>query len=128
MPRRKRATKSILSFGERIRTLREERGLTLQQVGESDEAGNLKGHVSNIEHGRVNPTWLMLKKIAENLGIELPYLVTQPDASPRQALIERTRYMSEDEAQALLRELGPAPRAPLRPIRKTRRVAKRRVA
>jgi transcriptional regulator with XRE-family HTH domain len=121
MPRRKRATKFTLAIGERLRAIREEKGLTLARVGEgSEDDGNLKGHVSNIEHGRVNPTLLMLKKIAENIEVELPYLTTLPHESSRQALIERTRFMTEEEVEALLAQLGPVPVYKPPAVRKTR--------
>jgi transcriptional regulator with XRE-family HTH domain len=90
--------------------IRKEKGLTLAYVGRgSDSDGNLKGHLSNIEHGRVSPTLAMLQKIAKNMEIDLPYLATLPGASRRQALIDRTRWMTEEEARELLDKLGPAP-------------------
>jgi transcriptional regulator with XRE-family HTH domain len=119
MPRRVKPTRFTFAIGRRLRALREGKSLTLARVGEGDEEdGNLKGHVSNIEHGRVNPTVLMLKKIADNMGIELPYLVTLPDESPRQALIERTRLMADGEIDDLLTRLGPAPPPPTPPPRR----------
>jgi transcriptional regulator with XRE-family HTH domain len=121
MPRRKTATKFTLAIGRRLRAIREEKGLTLARVGEgSEDDGNLKGHVSNIEHGRVNLTLLMLKKIADNIEIELPYLTTLPQESNRQALIERTRFMTDEEVDVLLAKLGPVPVYKPPPVRRTR--------
>lgn len=122
MPRRKKATRLTLKYGSRLRALRLERGLTLAAVGEgADDEGNLNGHVSNIEHGRVLPTVGVLNKIAANMGVELPYLLTDPGASPRQGLIERTRYLTEAEVEHWLAELGPPPVLPPRPIVRARR-------
>jgi transcriptional regulator with XRE-family HTH domain len=111
-----------LAIGRRLRALREGKGLTLAQVGESGEdRGNLKGHVSNVEHGRVNITVQTLQKIAAHLGLELRYLVTLPSESKRQALIERTRFMADEEIEQLLTRLGPAPPAPTLPPRRKAR-------
>ena len=76
--------------------------------------------MSNIEHGRVNITIAMLRKIADNMGIELPYLACLPHQSRRQDLIEHTRSMSDAEVDALLLQLGPARALP--PPRSARRV------
>jgi transcriptional regulator with XRE-family HTH domain len=115
-------TRFTLAIGLRLLALREGKGLTLAQIGESGEdGGNLKGHMSNIEHGRVNTTVQTLRKIAVHLGLDLPYLVTLPSESRRQALIERTRFMSDDEIEQLLARLGPAPRAPTPPPRRKAR-------
>src|SRR5262245_41189072 len=58
MPRRKSATSITAAIGKRINLIREQRGFTLARVGvpDEDDRGNLKGHLSNIEHGRVAPT------------------------------------------------------------------------
>jgi transcriptional regulator with XRE-family HTH domain len=113
MPRRAKPTRFALAIGRRLRALREGKGLTLARVGESGEdRGNLKGHLSNVEHGRVNITVQTLQKVAAHIGLELPYLVTLPSESTRQALIERTRFLADEEIEQLLTRLGPAPPAP----------------
>lgn len=112
MPRRKQATKFTLAMGQRLRALRMEKRLTL-----ADVAASLKGHMSNVERGRVNVTVQTLQKIAAHLGLELPYLVTLPSESKRQALIERTRFMADSEIDELLTRLGPVPLPPTPPPR-----------
>ena len=121
MPRRKSATSITAAIGKRISLIRKQRGLTLQRLGvqDEDDRGNLKGHLSNIERGLVAPTVPTLRKIAAKVGVDLPYLVTFPEESRHQALIERTRFMSVAEVDALLEKLGPVPVA--RPPRKRRR-------
>jgi transcriptional regulator with XRE-family HTH domain len=91
--------------------LRKERGLTLARFA---AGGAGKGHLSSLEHGLVNPSVTVLDRIAQSTGIEMPYLVCLPNASDRQALIERTRFLSDDEIKMLLRFLGPVPTAPAR--------------
>jgi transcriptional regulator with XRE-family HTH domain len=113
MPRRKKATKFTLAMGRRLRAIRMQKGLTLGDVAES-----LKGHMSNFERGRVNITLQSLQKIAEHTGVELPYLVSLPGASSRQALIERTRFMADGEIDELLARVGPAPPSSAPPPRR----------
>jgi transcriptional regulator with XRE-family HTH domain len=121
MPRRKSATSITEAIGQRISLIRKQRGLTLERLGvqDEDDRGNLKGHLSNIERGLVAPTVPTLRKIAAKVGVDLPYLVTFPEESKHQALIERTRFMSVAEVDELLKKLGPVPVA--RPPRKRRR-------
>jgi transcriptional regulator with XRE-family HTH domain len=91
MPRRQHAPALTAAIGQRLRMLREEQGLTLERVSAK---GPGKGHLSTLEHGLASPTVIVLDRIAQSIGIELPYLVCLPDASERQALIERTRHLS----------------------------------
>lgn len=49
-------------FGERVRRLREERGVTLKAMAE--ELGVSSAYLSALEHGkRGSPTWLLLQRI-----------------------------------------------------------------
>ena len=103
MPRRQGASTLTAAIGQRIRMLRNEQGLSLARVG---AGGAGKGHLSSLEHGLVNPSIAVLDRIAHSTGIEMPYLVCLPNASDRQALIERTRFLSDEEVKMLLRLLG----------------------
>jgi transcriptional regulator with XRE-family HTH domain len=105
MPRRQKASALTAAIGQRLRMLRNEQGVTLAHFS----AGTGKGHLSSVEHGLVNPSVTVLDRIAQSTGIEMPYLVCLPNASDRQALIERTRFLSDDEVTMLLGFLGPVP-------------------
>lgn len=62
-----------LRLGDRLRELREDAGLTLEQAGE--RAGMDKSAWHNIESGRrQNPTLTTLRAMAEALGISLEEL------------------------------------------------------
>ena len=74
------------AIGQRIRAFREARGLRLEQVAFGSGMTS-KGHLSDLEHGRVNPTVSTLRAIAGELGVELVDLVNV-GSSPRAALIE----------------------------------------
>jgi transcriptional regulator with XRE-family HTH domain len=65
--------KLLLELGERIRELRNERGLTQEKLAELAEIhGN---HLRRIELGQANPTYLVLTRIAAALKVTLPKLL-----------------------------------------------------
>ena len=59
-------------LGRRIRTLRNMKGWTQQELGEQADV-NYK-FVGEIERGQQNPSYAVLVKIAAALGVELPEL------------------------------------------------------
>lgn len=113
MPRRSEPDPLAAAIGRRIRAFREARGLRLEQVAFSSGLTS-KGHLSDLEHGRVIPTVATLRAVADELGVGLVDIVNVDDTSPRGALIERSREVSRAllgrwlvEAEA---ERGRAPR------------------
>ena len=62
-------TEKRLIMGQRIRELRTEQGLTLQQL--ADYAGVTRANLSNIEGGRYSVGLDVLNRIAIALGVEL---------------------------------------------------------
>lgn len=63
----------VATIARRMRELREERGLSLQEV--ADRAGLAKSHVWEIERGRsANPTIATTVGIARALGVSLDHL------------------------------------------------------
>lgn len=62
-------TEKRLLMGQRIRELRTEQGLTLQQL--ADYAGVTRANLSNIEGGRYSVGLDVLNRIAIALGVEL---------------------------------------------------------
>ena len=63
-----------LDLGERVRSLRKARGLTLEQA--AGQAGLARSTLSKIENGQMSPTFEALKKLATGLGISVPQLFT----------------------------------------------------
>lgn len=64
-----------MSFGKRLRELREKNGWTLQQV--ADKLGlNVLSTYSNWEYGRTTPGPEMLQKVAELYQVDMRYLWT----------------------------------------------------
>lgn len=64
-----------IDLAERVRTLRKERGWTLEQAAKA--AGLARSTLSKIENGQMSPTYDGLK-LAEGLGISVPQLFTPP--------------------------------------------------
>jgi transcriptional regulator with XRE-family HTH domain len=60
------------TLAEKLRAIRREKGLTLQQV--ADGAGLSKAFVSQIESGMANPSLASLKRVGNALGIPLAAL------------------------------------------------------
>ena len=65
-----------IDLAERVRTLRKERGWTLEQAAQA--AGLARSTLSKIENAQMSPTYDGLKKLAEGLGITVPQLFTPP--------------------------------------------------
>ena len=61
------------TFGSRLKSLRKERHLTLDQVGQA--IGMTRHSVGNLEHNRAAPSVETLKKIAQHLGCDANYLL-----------------------------------------------------
>ncbi|MDG9971590.1 helix-turn-helix domain-containing protein [Achromobacter mucicolens] len=79
-------------FGERIRKLRVERGLTLQQIGEHFDIQ--RSSVSDWENGRTYPDARRLIKLAHLLNTSVEFLLTgREEASWPLHPIERARIV-----------------------------------
>ncbi|MBB5441043.1 transcriptional regulator with XRE-family HTH domain [Pedobacter sp. AK017] len=63
----------ILAIGKRIRTIRLQKGLTMEQV--SANAGIEYRQVSDVELGKTNPTISTLYAIASALEVKLSALI-----------------------------------------------------
>ncbi|UQA62800.1 helix-turn-helix domain-containing protein [Polyangium aurulentum] len=86
MPRRKEPHPIAAKLGERIRALRQERGLTLGRLAVT--SGVSKGNLSSIERGLVLVTIATLVRIARGLGLAPAHLITFPEDSPLDAPLE----------------------------------------
>jgi transcriptional regulator with XRE-family HTH domain len=109
MPRRKKPDELALQVGNRIRELREEEGLTIQELAETSELGS-KGHLSNLERGLARPNIQTLKQIANGLGVLPLDLMTFPTEDLRQRLVNASRDLSLKRVAETLRWLTRAAR------------------
>lgn len=104
MPRRNEPDALAQAVGRRIRELRRQNGLTIQELAEQSEIGS-KGHLSNIEHGLVRPNIYTVKQVADGLGVLPLDLLTFPERTLRERLIEFTRRLSPRRIAEALRWL-----------------------
>ena len=78
-----------LDLGARVRELRRELGLTLEQA--SKQAGLARSTLSKIENGQMSPTYEALKKLASGLQISVPQLFTPPEKEQVNGRMSLTR-------------------------------------
>ena len=90
------------TLGRRIRRIRKQRGMTLEQIGRGDFT---RAWVSQIELGRALPSTRVLRVIAERLGTPVEYLLDGSRGNHRARARAR-----EGEGPARARRA--APRAP----------------
>lgn len=104
MPRRIAPDDLALEVGQRIREIREEEGMTIQELAETSELGS-KGHLSNMERGLVRPNIQTLKQIANGLGVLPLDLMTFPKHDLRQKLVDLTRGLTLKKLSETMRWL-----------------------
>ncbi|MDI6895314.1 MAG: cupin domain-containing protein [Bacillota bacterium] len=80
-------------IGQRIRELRQERRLTLEDL--SSKTGLSKSYISEAERGIASLTITSLQKIAEALGVQLSYFFTPPSLAANGVRITRAGERSE---------------------------------
>lgn len=72
-PGRHNANESLRAFGERVRHVRQERGLTQVELAES--AGVDRKTISRIENSRFSPSLINVYAIAEALDVDAKELL-----------------------------------------------------
>ncbi|PTX55984.1 XRE family transcriptional regulator [Litoreibacter ponti] len=78
-----------LNLGARVRELRKARDWTLEQAAR--EAGLARSTLSKIENEQMSPTFELMKKLAEGLGIGMPQLFTPPSRAQVNGRMDVTR-------------------------------------
>ncbi len=92
-------------FGDLVKTLRKEKGLTLDRVAR--KIGSQKGYVSGIENGKVNPPSVkIIRKFARLFGQDVRTLV-------RMAWADKAPAMIREEARQLVAVAEAAGAGPL---------------
>lgn len=104
MPRRTKVDPLALAVGQRIKALREEAGLTQEQLAYTSELGS-KGHLSSLEKGLVMPTVATLETLAERLGVLVADLVNVADDGDRSELLELSRRAPRGSVRKALKVL-----------------------
>jgi len=90
------ANEILKLVGQRIRSLRKERGLSQEELGE--KGGFHYSYIGQIERGEKNISLLNLAKISESLEVSLSQLFTLVDG-------EEKRTESENDLQEILSTL-----------------------
>lgn len=109
MPRRSTVDPLAAAIGARLRAFREARGWKLEEVAFHGGLAS-KGHLSDIEHGRVVPTVRTLATLARHFELELFDLVAFPERGGRHALIEAARGLDAGIVERWLAEARDAAR------------------
>jgi transcriptional regulator with XRE-family HTH domain len=73
--------------GQKLRTIRKQRGLTMQQL--ADAAGVSTGQISQIERGQVIPTLVLFWKLCKVLDVPLHYFFEDDSAEDEQIVVRR---------------------------------------
>jgi transcriptional regulator with XRE-family HTH domain len=100
MARRTKPDPLASKIGKRVRALREELGLTAEKLAYGCDFS--KGQLSTIEKGLAVPTATTLAVLAEGLDVLPLDLLTFPQESPREQVIDMTRTLSKKELEAVI--------------------------
>jgi transcriptional regulator with XRE-family HTH domain len=100
MARRTQPDPLAAKIGARVRSLRQGLGLTLEQLAYSCDFS--KGQLSTIEKGLAVPTATSIATLAEGLEMLPLDILTFPEDSPREKLIDMTRGLSKKELEAIM--------------------------
>lgn len=65
------------ALGRAIRQLRDERGLKQKELAQAADVNGTA--ISHLEHGRVNPSWGTVKRIAAALGVTVSELAARAE-------------------------------------------------
>ena len=103
MPRRTEPDPQAAKIGARLRELRNERALSLQDL--ADICDLSKGQISSIENGLSSMTIPTIFRLAKGLGLPPLYLLTFPADDDRDQIAEIIRKLPPHEIVKLRRDL-----------------------
>jgi transcriptional regulator with XRE-family HTH domain len=107
VPRRSTPDPFAAAIGQRVRALREARGWRLEQLAWSGGRSS-KGHLSDLENGRLMPTIASLRGVAHQLGVDVVDLLVDPKQSLRHQLIAASAHLPPATLQRWLDEADAA--------------------
>lgn len=90
-------------LGERVRELRRERGLTLEELAE--RSGVSRAMISKLERGEKNPTLVVAAKLAEGFGVTLSQLVGMEERREVVVVPREKRMVMRDPETGFERQL-----------------------
>jgi transcriptional regulator with XRE-family HTH domain len=71
-----------VALGRAVRAIRDERGIS--QVQLAADTGFMQSWISQIEHGRRNPSWSNVVRLTEGLGVAVSELAARAEALARE--------------------------------------------
>lgn len=71
----------LLALGRAVRAIREQKRISQVQLAQA--TGFMQSWISNVEHGRRNPSWSNAIRLAEGLGVSLAKLAARAEAEAR---------------------------------------------
>ena len=92
-----------MTFGEKVKLLRNKKGLTQEQLAE--RCGRGKSYICNIEKGTRNTTLDNIPALAEALEVSIGELIDPDDIEPSNPFLEYLPYLAQasDETIANIR-------------------------
>jgi len=70
------------ALGRAVRAVREERGIS--QVQLAADTGFMQSWISHVEHGRRNPSWSNVVRLAGGLGIRVSELAARAEVGDQE--------------------------------------------
>ncbi|MDJ0778796.1 MAG: helix-turn-helix transcriptional regulator [Gammaproteobacteria bacterium] len=95
-PRQRAPNPVLVTLGERVRALRERRGITRKSLAAS--TGVSERHLANLEYGDGNPSVLVLQQVADALDCALAELTGDVTTRSPEWLLLRSLLQHRDEA------------------------------
>ncbi len=72
------AMPDLPALGRAVRAIRDERGIS--QVKLAADTGFRQSWISQVEHGKRNPSWTNVVRLAEGLGVRVSQLAARAEA------------------------------------------------
>ncbi|WP_226909085.1 helix-turn-helix domain-containing protein [Listeria monocytogenes] len=91
-------------FGERLRSLRENKNLTQQKV--ADDLNIKRENLSNYERNKREPDYEMLKKLAEYYGVSRSYILGETDKKHYWELNDKDERSIQKDLQKMIDDLS----------------------
>ena len=95
------------SLGEKIRRLRKEKGLTIEQLAEQADSG--KGYIWELEnHGNRKPSAEKLVKIAVILNVDIEFLLDNSKHTPddnvlKNAFFKKFEKLNQEDQKKIMK-------------------------
>ena len=104
MPKKVKSVLKDLGIGNKIKTLRQQKNITIQEL--SEKTGLSKGLISQVENDQVSPPISTLLKIASALKTDLAHFFQEKDLNPKVTVIRKNERLKSGRRGVKGIELG----------------------